>query len=371
MRGENSVAFRTASIGLMISGLVCAQETAPAKAELPKGAVRLAPAVIVDETGFEQPMAAATLFLPHAWTTQGGVLWGQQYASTNGYVFHWSATSPDGRTSLAVLPQERWEWNNYGAPASTPGAPLVACNNVRQYLDGLVQRLQPGARVIGYRPREDLHRQFAHLESATPMPLGEIRTWVEAGEVSVAYSEGKQAMRGSVAAVAVFSLTRTDAGTGVMEALNGSTFPAYAASAPEKEFNAGLFEAIRRSIKLDPNWEARINRHNNAIAQVAIRESRKRSEAITRSNAEIAKIRDEAWKSYQESSDRRFREFGEVLRGVETYTDADAPTGEVELSNLYGNAWRLGDGTYVLTDDVNFEPYRDLGLEGKRLETKK
>jgi hypothetical protein len=164
---------------------------------------------------------------------------------------------------------------------------------------------------------------------------------------------------------------RTDAGTGVMDALNGSTLPAWAASAPKDEFNAGLFEAIRRSIKPDPRWEARINQHNSAIAQVALRESRKRSEAIARSNEEIAKIRQEAWSSYQESSDRRFREFGEALRGVETYRDPDAPTGEVELSHLYGNAWRLNDGSYVLSDDANFEPYRDLGLEGKRLEIKR
>lgn len=371
MIGDHSVGFRTAVTCACFCALLGAQEAKPAKLGLPSGAVRLEPAVIVDETGFEQPMAAATLFLPHGWKTQGGVQWGQQYMGTNGYVFHWAATSPDGHTTLAVLPQERWEWNNYGAPASTPGVALAACNNVRQYLEDLVHRLEPGARVLGYRPREDLHRQFAQLESVTPMPLGEIRNWVEAGEVSVAYTQEKLEMRGIVAAVAVFSLTRTNAGTGIMEALSGSTFPAYAASAPKDAFNVGFFEAIRRSIKLDPRWEARINRHNTAIAQVAIRESRKRSEAIRRSNEEIAKIRQDAWNSYQESSDRRFREFGEVLRGVETYDDADAPTGEVQLSNLYGNAWRLNDGSYVLTDDVNFEPFRDLGLEGKRLEIKK
>jgi hypothetical protein len=32
----------------------------------------------------------------------------------------------------------------------------------------------------------------------------------------------------------------------------------------------------------------------------------------------------------------------------------------VQLSNLYDNAWRLNDGSYVLSNNVNFEPYRDL-----------
>jgi hypothetical protein len=372
MFSSDSGAVRTVVLGLMISGFACAQdapdEAVAAKASLPKGAVRLEPTVIVDETGFEQPMAAATLFVPHGWKAQGGVHWGQQFACTNGYVFHWSATAPDGLTSIAVLPQERWEWNNYGAPASTPGCHIVACRRVQDYLGALVPRLEASARILGFRPREDLRQQFAQLEQATPMPLGESRTWVEAGEVSVAFRRNDQEMRGSVAAVAVFSLMRTNAGTGIMDALSGSTFPAWAVAAPKAQFNPGLFEAIRRSIKLDPRWEARINQHNNAIAQVAIRESRKRSEMITRANEEIAKIRQDAWNAYQESSDRRFREFGEVLRGVETYRDPDAATGQVELSNLYSHAWRLNDGSYVLTNDVGFEPFRDLGVEGKQLE---
>ena len=37
---------------------------------------------------------------------------------------------------------------------------------------------------------------------------------------------------------------------------------------------------------------------------------------------------------------------------------------------MYDHAWRLNDGTYVLSSDSNFEPWRDLGVEGKRSVTK-
>ena len=57
-----------------------------------------------------------------------------------------------------------------------------------------------------------------------------------------------------------------------------------------------------------------------------------------------------------------------MIRGNETYNDANAAGGQVELSNLYDHAWRLNDGSYVLSNDASFEPWRDLGLEGKRLE---
>jgi hypothetical protein len=358
-----------------LAALVCAAvgaATAPSAAAdgLPPGALRVEKAVIVDATGFEAPLAATTLFLPAGWRTQGGVFWGQEFMCTNGYNYNWAATSPDGRTSIAVLPQARWETNNYGAAPSTPGCQSAPYTNVRQYLEAVVQRWKQGARVLDFRAREDLMREFAQLNKVTPMPMGQARTWVEAGEVLFAFNEGNADMRGSVVAVAAFSLTRTNGGAGLpqMDALTGYTFPAYGVTAPNGQLNLGFFEAIRRTMKENPQWAARIANHNNAIGRVALQESQRRSQILQQSNAEIARIREEAWNAYQESSDRRAREFGELIRGVETYNDANAPGGTVQLSHLYNNAWRLDDGSYVLTNDASFEPYRDLGVEGRQLE---
>jgi hypothetical protein len=341
---------------------------AAAPSGLPADAIHVEPAVILDATGFEAPIAAATLFLPRGWQTQGGVEWGAHHLCTNGYALDWSARSPDGADAIAVLPQLRWESNNYGAPASAPGCPLAPYTNVRQVLEAIAQQRLPGARVSGYRPREDIRADLARLEAVAPMPLGESRTWVEAGELSLEYEQDGRAMRATLAAAAVFSLMRTNAGMGTMDALTGSTFPAYLASAPAGTFDARVFEALRRSIRTAPQWEARIANHNAAIGRVALEESRKRSAAIARSNDEIARIRSEAWATQQESADRRAREFGELMRGVETYDDADAPGGQTELSAHYDAAWRLNDGSYVLTNDPNFDPWRDLQVEGKKLD---
>jgi hypothetical protein len=337
---------------------------------LPPGAVHVERAVIVDAAGFEAPLAASTLFLPAGWRPQGGVFWGQEFMCTNGYNFDWSATSPDGRMSIAVLPQFRWESNSYGAAPSTPGCQSAPFTNVRQYLESAVQRWKPGARVLDFRPREDLTRDFARLSSVTPMPMGEARTWVEGGEVLFAFNDGAD-MRGSVSAVAIFSLSRTNsAGLGLpqMEALTGYALPSFGVSAPNGRLSLDFFEAIRRTLKENPAWASRIANHNNAIGRVALRESQRRSQMIQESNAEIARIREEAWTASQESADRRAREFGELIRGVETYDDGNAPGGTVELSGLHNNAWRLDDGSYVVTNDASFEPFRDLGVAGRQLE---
>jgi hypothetical protein len=326
-------------------------------------------AFIVDPAGFEQPMAASTLFLPVGWRWRGGVFWAQQYMCTNGYNFDWSAQSPDGAATIAMLPQMKWESNSYGSAPSTPGCQSAPYTDVQSYLQALVQFWKPGARVIDFRRRPDIEKDLTSYNSRTPMPMGEVRNWAEAGEVLFAFNENGRDMRGSVAASVAFSMTLTDAGMGPMQALTGFAFPAYGVTAPNGQLDFALYEAVRRSIKANPAWLRRISGHNTAIGRVALEEAGKQAAMIAQSNAEISRIREDSWNAYQESADRRAREFGEAIRGVQSYSDADAPGGTVELSHNYGNAWRMNDGTYVLTNDPNFEPYRDLGLEGRRLDS--
>lgn len=357
----------------VLAGLLLIAWTSTAAAESGSGQaskyMRFERAVVLDATGFEQPMAASTLFLPVGWTARGGVFWGQQFMCTNGYNYDWSAHSPDGSMTLAILPQTKWETNNYNAGPSSPGCQLAPYTNIQAYLQALSQHWRPGSRVLDFRRRQDIERDLASFNLYTPSAMGGTRSWVEAGEVLLAFNENGRELRGSVAAAVVFSLTVTEApGVSRMESLGGFALPAWAASAPYGQLNFSLNEAIRRSIKQNPAWGQRISGHNAAIGRVAIEESRKRANIIAQTNSEISRIREEAWNSYQESSDRRAREFGEAIRGVETYADPNAPGGSVELSHMYDQAWRMNDGTYVLTDDPSFEPYRDLGMDGMRLE---
>jgi len=64
-------------------------------------------------------------------------------------------------------------------------------------------------------------------------------------------------------------------------------------------------------------------------------------------------------------SDKNQREFVEAIRGVETYHEP-VDGGVVQLDNTFDHAWRVRDGTYLLTDDPNFRPGL-VGLEGQEL----
>lgn len=336
----------------------------------PRNAMRFERGVIIDPMGFAEPMAVSSLFVPYGWRSQGGVFWGQQYMCTNGYNFEWSATAPDGSAGIMVLPQAKWENSNYQGGSTSPGCQAAPFTSARGWIEALATQTFPGARVIDYRDRPDLVQQVGAAPQRQQMPMGESRSWTEAGEVLVAFNVNGREMRGSVAAAVQFNLMITDMssmGQGQMTALSAFAHPAWGAFAPNGQFNFGFFEAIRRSIQPNRQWWSAIVGHNAKIGQVAIEEGRKRAAMIAQSNEDIARIRQSVWDTQQQSADRRAREFGELMKGVETYTDANAPGGTVELSQT-NHAWRLNDGSYVLTDDPNFDPWRDLQLEGRQLE---
>lgn len=349
--------------------------------------LRFEPAVIVDATGFEAPMGAVTMFLPFGWRTEGGVFWASEFMCTNGYNFLWSATSPDGAMRIALVPQTGWDYNSSGAGSNRPGCPTRQATSARQYLEETLTSLVPGARALDYRDRPDLVADVAVKPSRTAMPMGETQIWAEGGEILFAFEAGGRDMRGSMAAVVQFSKMITDmspmyqndptivampgAGAMRMEALTAYAFPGFAATAPNGQLNLGFFESLRKTMAPNPQWISRIAGHNAAIGRVALEESRKRAALIAQSNEDISRIRSEAFAAQQKSADWRAREFGELIRGVETYSDADASGGTVELSQNYKHAWRLNDGGYVLTDDANFDPWRDLQIEGRQLEAAK
>jgi len=369
--GEQRVAFAaTAQIGTTPP-----QPVTPSAGQRRGNVVRLEPQIIVDATGFAQPMAAASIFVPHGWKTEGGVYWARDFMCTNGYNFLWTASAPDQSMSIGISPQTAWEMNSMGAQPTRPGCQIQQIQSVRQYLQTQVGNAIRGARILDYRDRPDLVREIGFQPSRTPMPAGEVRKWAEGGEMLFAFNQNGREMRGSMAAVVQFDLNISDYSqiSGGLpgsrtEFLSAFAHPGWVATAPNGQFNFAFFEALRKSIKSNPQWARAIAGHNAAIGQVALEESSKRSRMINETNDYIAKLRQDTWNTQQESADRRFREFGELMKGVETYKDEWGPGGQTELSSQYNHAWRLRDGTYVLTDDPNFDPWRDLKLEGQKLE---
>ena len=329
--------------------------------------IRLVPAMVVDNSGFSQPMVAGTVFIPHGWQTRGGVVWAQEHACTNGYAFNWAAESADGLSLVAILPQQSWEWNNSGQPAN-PACRLLQINSAEAYIRAVIQHTLPEARIISIRQRSDLERELANRESVSDSGFQRIETRVNSAEAFFEFEKDGVRLQGNVIASVEFTHIRTGGQYAApIESLSSYAFPAFASYGPAGSHDLSFFEALRKSYLPSQAWIQQINQHNSTMGRIALQGIRDRIAIQTQTQAEISQMLNQAWQNQQISSDRRAREFIESIRDVETYNDSAAPGGQVQLSSFYDQAWALDDGSYVVTSDPSFEPNQYLGINGEQL----
>ena len=333
--------------------------------------LRLERTAIIDVVGFRQPMIAATLFKPYGWKETGGIAWGEAHACTRGWGINWSAEAADGRRGIGILPQQNWEQSSEGRPSNFDCA-LLQLNGVEDYLRMIVQQGYPQARVVSYRARPDL-AQLTPTPPSESMNGGYQRTTsrVEAGEIVFDATEAGNTVRMSLSTtVTITQLLTGGPGFGIgppIQAVFFSAEPMFAFYTPINAFKPALYEGLRHSIMLDQNWVSRIAEHGRRMGKIDRKGISDRSKINAQVHAQIVEMTRKAWQSNQQSSDARATNFVNAIRGIENYRDPMATGGQVELSNQYNHAWRLQDGSYVLTDDASFQPLPTLGVSGQPL----
>ena len=332
-------------------------------------ALRLDRAVVLDPNGFGQPVVAGTLFVPHGWQSQGGIEWGNQHSCVNGYAIKWLAQAPDGSAGLAALPQQQWEWNASGK-ASRIGCTIAQLGDAEAYLRALAREVMPNSQVLEFRPRKDLEREHAGSAGVTNDGFQYIEKHLSAGQLFIEFTDEQgRRLRGSIIATLLITYIRTGGGDygATVENWTGYAAPAFASWALAESYDPAVFEALRRTYVENPPWQRLIAAHNAKMSQIEINGILKRAAIHNAASREINQIIHETWQNQQQSSDYRAREFIEYLRDVETYSDWEAPGGTVALSSFYDQAWKLEDGTYVLTSDPSFNPYQTFGISGQQL----
>ncbi|MFN4090334.1 MAG: hypothetical protein ACK4QW_15000 [Alphaproteobacteria bacterium] len=353
---------------------------ASAQTQPPGGqAQRFKPVDIVDPSGFERPMPAARIVVPAHWQAQGGVVWNPQTGcQADATQFAWAAGAPGGVDAVEIIPGTGWEWNDLPAQYRSQGgqAPAGCANaairSAREYLETLVHMRRPGAVVLDYRERPDLIRElgFDKPLHQNQMPGLEQRMWGETGEILIGYRLRGWDIRETMVAGVLLSVTRM---AGVMPGeiwtfFGGTSLPAFAMRAPDGALDFRLAETIRKSFSVNPDWQARMNRSNAEMARIAAKGAADRSRITADTNREISDIINQGWRDRQAMMEKGHERFSRAIRGQEQYHDPDASGQRVELPNTYNHAWRLQDGTYLMTDNPSFDPYRDLGVDGRQLE---
>lgn len=365
---------------------------APTAAPPPRGAARALPsngavyrmklARIVDERGFEQPMTALTLLVPIDWQFQGGVQYGQGtgcHANLVKLVFR--ATSPDGRLAIELLPGNTWQWTDdvnmrnmmtasnqqmarYGAHGCDIMAPMTADAYLRRNVLPAVRR---NARVEGSEPLPDtaprLEEEARQLQQMAAQQGTRVNIRTDAGRVRVSYTQGTEAVEEWFTAM-TFTIgmagpsfnVRTGRG-GQVQYYTNSADHLFALRAPQGQLDAQdkLFQLILGTVKVNPQWQARVEQAIANLNAADIKGANDRSAIATKMGQDMARMSQEVYKNASESRDHSVANWSQYLRGVQTFRNP--ATGDtVELSNSYDHAWEGPDNTYVVTNLNNFNP---------------
>jgi hypothetical protein len=127
-----------------------------------------------------------------------------------------------------------------------------------------------------------------------------------------------------------------------------------------------LLSTVMSSFRINPQWQQGVQQMVNNVAAVEQRETAKRA-AIQRDAANYsADLQQRTWEEGQASQDRIAEQWGQTLRGVETWHDAGGSN--VELSSGYNAAWSRPDGSYILSNDPLFDPNVALQENWEKLE---
>jgi hypothetical protein len=292
---------------------------------------------IIDAYGFEKPMAASSLFIPYGWRTSGGTQWGRNFACTEYMNIDWKAESPDGLSSIGILPQGAWENDNTGK-----GRPIkVGCTqqdiqSVQVFQQRVIAIKYPSAKLTGFKRRPDLEVR----PTSSPMQGGgQTHNNTEAGETRFNWTVQGKAMEGSLTSIVHFTRSRLPV--------------------------AGMADLQFLNTRANPSYVVLVS-HTNTLRVNEIKEVAKRNQIWQNTNEQIAQMRTDVWNNNQRSSDRRAIEFSQFIRGIQSYQGADGQ--RTELTSGYNHAWKLNDGSYIFATQPNFDPRREFGIDGQRLE---
>jgi hypothetical protein len=342
---------------------------------LPPGVWRVQPVQIMDPAGFGAPMVASTAVIPAGWNSEGGIVWGAMGQCGADFTYQWQAVAPDGGAGFALLPTGNWTYaeTQMGAMQPQQGGCMVGTySDARQYLEAYVKSQQPDAQIVNYKSRPDRAKLMIDFYAGIPtMQLSNMREQrnIDAGELEITYSMNGRPMRAIVGTTVVASLSQwTDMmnpGQISQQLLNGSATGVYIARGPQDQFDPSLADLVLRSIRATPEWGTKTFEYN-------MEKMRRTSQAMTdRHNINMDTLRKQseimngAYRNQDLASDRNQREFVESIRGVETYYDP-VDRQPVQFDYTYKDAWRINDGTFVLTNDPSFDPQR-YNLDGVQL----
>ena len=356
---QNSL-IASAALIVGIAALLC---MAGPSAALAQGGVRtFVPYRYIDPA---VGMEAFRLLIPKGWRVQGAIRWSANPALPAQSQFRFY--NPSGPEELNLFPTRSYFWtdNRIFLATNPPGSLRFGSRVARPVSlhDAIANVVIPGAG----RNRSGLQMVYERdvpelARLARGAPAQGVQSTAQGGKMRIRYREqGRPMEEEFFAAVSQFVVRMPGSGHSGGYFIN-YWYVDYAFSCRDEQgrldSNAGIFKTMIFSMKVNPQWFAKVAN----VKEILARKNMQQIRAIGRIGSMVAqagsRMREDQqrdWERRQQVQDRIARNFSDHIRGVDRYYDPQAGK-EVELPAGHGHAWSNNRGEYIVTESPGFNP---------------
>lgn len=320
---------------------------------------------VTDNQGFNQPVEAFSIMLPANWQVKSNLQWnGASKCMVEILQASLMATSPDGEYELMMLPVTQFDWSNdqLTLDAMRRGGFLYSCR-LQQPMDAaayIKNELAPyvKATVAGVQSPPQL--QAAMQQGAIQMKQAAVQAGNNAYDYNPSAAEATLNFANGKEGLSLVTLMQTIVTTPGAFSQQIQTFQCYVSMRLLMKYPKGkqteakrLLGTVISSTRANPEWVAAVQKTFQAIQRGAQTALGQMIQITTQAQNEISKSITRSWENAA-NSDNNTKAWSEYIRGVDNWTDEGG--NKVELTSGYSNAWSKSDGSYILTNDVSFDP---------------
>ncbi len=353
---------------------------------LPPGALHVRRSTLIDRVGFQQPVEAMHMLVPVGWQDKGEIRWPNTECIPMGIRLHWEARSPDGRERMLMMPNESWASfrGNVPLPESS-GCPNRNFTSLQQFFQAYIAHHRPGARILDFRPDNEATAAAQRMiQQPATEPHMRIQTNAEAGQVLIGYVENGVEYREVLSTIAMFEhahVSQQDPFSGQrfeVSSVSGTTVPVLSYRAPAGDLDFDKAEALWQGVVINPQYLQLTQRHFEQAYAIQARhqaemnritiQGMKDRHAINMDTINyVGSLNSQSFDNRMASQERGAQQFSQTMREVQTWVDPHSSQ-PIELPMHYDHAWRMNDGTFILTNNQDFDPWRDLQASGQRMQ---
>jgi hypothetical protein len=368
------------SDGADVAPKLAARGTAPGS-YLRMKQVQVIAHVVDPALGGKVDLPTMDLLIPSTWDFKGSVAGNtNEGCFSDLYAVSWEATSEDGSFAFQGAPNDSWQYTDdpaalrkltdpnrralglQGKPCPVK-KPMKAEEYFRQ---NVLSAFPGGSTVVSVEPFPELNQMARKQLGLPPDDAGKggsART--EAIRARIEFQKDGKTLEDWVSLVVVTRIFPQ--GRSTFYDCHAIDVMALRAPKGQLDVNDKLFKVMISSVQREPKWQAY---SNGVIAKLYQAESQKESTMdamVAAFQKHVADTIMGVTANAQRGSENSAFGFDQNIRGVQTFRDPT--TGNtMELSNQFDHAWLNGSNEYIMSDDPNFNPNRQLSGNWSQLQ---